>query len=254
MLTIFSTCRSFDIEEFAIIQRNAITSWTLLNPRPEIFLMGNEPGVREICEELNINHIDCIKYSEYGTPLLNSMMEIAEEIASNNTLLLVSSDVVLPKILTKTVEAVTANFKEFCGVARKLQQETITPLDFSKNWENEVRQNIKWNLITSGDFFLYPKGYWDKIPEFVIGRAFCDSWLFWESSQKGNMIDLTEIEIIDYKHSYNNLPEGWTKERMQNLILWEGKEADLTHANWKMHTNLSFEQKHQAKQTVCPVS
>jgi hypothetical protein len=249
MLTIFSTCRSFEIEEFAIIQRNAIQSWLLLEPKPEIFLMGVEPGVKEFCKEFNITHIDDIKYSEFGTPLLNSMMELAEERAKHEILLLVSSDVVLPSSTMEGVKAISSKFKEFCGVARKQQQEHISLLDFSGEWEEVLRKDLKWNLITSGDFFLYPKGYWGKIPDFVIGRAFCDSWLFFEASKKGNMVDMTNaIEIIDYKHSYNNLPVGWQKERLQNFILWEGKDADLTASNWVVEKNLSFRQLHHVEQ------
>jgi len=34
------------------IQRNAIASWTRLDPRPEIFLFGEEEGTRELAGEI----------------------------------------------------------------------------------------------------------------------------------------------------------------------------------------------------------
>ena len=51
MLTIFAIPKAFR-GHTATIQRNAITSWTMLHPRPEILLFGNESGTEEICREL----------------------------------------------------------------------------------------------------------------------------------------------------------------------------------------------------------
>ena len=43
MLTILSTPKAFT-GLFAVIQRNAIESWTKLEPRPEIILFGRDVG------------------------------------------------------------------------------------------------------------------------------------------------------------------------------------------------------------------
>jgi hypothetical protein len=69
MLTIFACPKPFTDPHIAIIQRNAITSWTLLRPRPEIILFGDEPGVTEICKELGLRHVGEVERNEYGTPL-----------------------------------------------------------------------------------------------------------------------------------------------------------------------------------------
>lgn len=243
MLTIFTTCRSFQIEEFAIIQRNALTSWSLLNPKPEIFVMGIEPGVAEICQELGFIHIKEIEYTEYGTPLLNSMIEIAELKAKYDNMLLISSDVIIFQSMATALKVLIEKFqKRFCGVARKLQQPKIELLDFlSPNWQEEVKKNVDYSLITSGDFFLYPKGFWGKVPEFVIGRAHCDNWLFYEAAIKNCLVDMTGVvEIVDFIHTYSHLPKGWMKEKMQNVIVSEGKHADFLNANWKMTTDFEL--------------
>lgn len=236
MLTIFTTCRSFEIEEFAIIQRNALTSWSLLNPKPEIFVMGIEPGVTDICKEFGFTQVKEIEYTEYGTPLLNSMIEMAEEKASYSNMLLISSDVVIFQSMARALEVLVGKFKnQFCGVARKLQQPKIELLDFSLNWQDKVKENVNYSLITSGDFFLYPKGFWGNVPEFVIGRAHCDNWLFYEAAIKNCLVDMTGVvEIVDFIHTYSHLPKGWFKEKLQNVILSEGKHADFLNANWKM--------------------
>lgn len=203
--------------------------------------MGREPGVKEICDELNFRHIPDIEYTEQGTPLLNSMMDRAEEEASNHILLLISSDVVLTKDPTPAVQAVANQLKNFCGVSRKLQQRTVEPLDFSQDWRSKVKEGLRWNLITSGDFFLYTKGFWGTIPEFVIGRTCCDNWLFFEAATKECLVDMTKaVEIIDFQHSYAHCPKGWQQEKMQNFILNEGKTADFRDANWELNETLQL--------------
>ena len=234
MLTLITTCRPFDNPEFSAIQRNAITSWTFLKPRPEIIVMGNEKGVVDFCDELNIINYD-VEYSDHGTPMLDSIMNTGEEKASNDYILLVSSDVVLFQNTIKAFKILKDTMIDFCGVARKKQQQEIKALDFNTNWRNQVRHGLRWNLITSGDFFMYPKGYWGEIPPFIIGRTACDSWLFDESSKKGTLIDLTEaVEIIDYKHSYNHRPSGWEEEKEHNHNLCKNKKASIKDANWIM--------------------
>ncbi len=53
MLTIFSCHKAFH-GHFNTIQRNAIKSWTLLRPKPEIFLIGDDEGTAEVCRESDL--------------------------------------------------------------------------------------------------------------------------------------------------------------------------------------------------------
>ena len=53
MLTIFTTPKPF-VGQAATQQRNAIVSWTLLRPRPEIVVFGDEEGAERICKELDL--------------------------------------------------------------------------------------------------------------------------------------------------------------------------------------------------------
>jgi hypothetical protein len=47
LLTLLAMPKPFE-GHIGIIQRNAITSWTNLNPRPEIFLFGEEKGTARL--------------------------------------------------------------------------------------------------------------------------------------------------------------------------------------------------------------
>ena len=77
MLTIFASPRAF-AGEFDVIQRNAIASWTRLRPRPQVLLIGDEPGTAAVCTELGVEHVPDVRVSEFGTPFADSMIELAE--------------------------------------------------------------------------------------------------------------------------------------------------------------------------------
>src|SRR5215510_12506337 len=65
MLTIFATPKPFR-SHIAVIQRNAIRSWTLLRPACEIILMGNDEGTAEIAAEFGLRYVPDIARNTFG--------------------------------------------------------------------------------------------------------------------------------------------------------------------------------------------
>ncbi len=54
-VTIFATPKAFR-GHFAVIQRNAIASWTKLSPKVDVILMGDDAGTAEIAREFGLRH------------------------------------------------------------------------------------------------------------------------------------------------------------------------------------------------------
>ena len=94
MLTLFCAPKAF-IGHFAIIQRNAIRSWTQLRPVCEIILLGNEEGIAELACELELRHIPEIPRNEFGTPLIDGIFETARSLATGDILGYVNADIIL---------------------------------------------------------------------------------------------------------------------------------------------------------------
>ena len=65
MLTFFTTAKAFEGHS-KIIQRNALKSWTLLDPGVEVILFGDEPGAAEVCAELGLRHEPYVERHESG--------------------------------------------------------------------------------------------------------------------------------------------------------------------------------------------
>ncbi len=87
LVTILAMPKPFD-GHIGVIQRNAIKSWTKLEPRPDIFLFGEEDGTAEIAAELHIGNLRDIQRSDLGTPLLNDLLQRARASCADSVALL----------------------------------------------------------------------------------------------------------------------------------------------------------------------
>src|SRR6476619_7500343 len=93
-LTVFTAPKPFE-GQIDTIQRRAIRSWQRAGARSEVIVCGDEPGTREVVAELGLRHLPGVARSEFGTPLLSSMFELAERQAEYETLCYVNADLVL---------------------------------------------------------------------------------------------------------------------------------------------------------------
>jgi hypothetical protein len=222
MLTIFSTCKPFH-GHFAIIQRNAITSWTLLRPRPEIILFGDEEGVAEICAELGLRHVPEIARNEFGTPLLNDLFEKAQQLATHDLLCYVNADIILMSDFAAAVERIRRWQGKFLMIGGCLEADIRHPLDFGRqDWEDHVRA-IAQNSGRSKpgpDYFVFPKGLYLGIPPFAIGRFSWEGWLTWKAASIGaTIIDATPgVCAVHQIHDYSHTGRG-------DEWIWQGEET-----------------------------
>ncbi|MDF2428906.1 MAG: hypothetical protein OPY07_06615 [Nitrosopumilus sp.] len=249
MLTIFTTCKPCNVGGFDKQQRDAMRTWTFLDPKPEVFVIGNDFGTEEICKDFGFKWIPEVEKSDPGgVPYLNSMFEIAQRKAKNDHVALISSDIILFQPLMDCLKACKEKFTDFCAVCRKKQQrDTSIVLDFSskKKWVEAVTKDLRWNLITSGDLYMFNKGFWKDIPNFVIGRCKCDTWLFWDAARRGQLVDMTDaLTIIDFYNTHDHwkiVNAGSKKagemERLHNASLAPDIKASVDDANWKILKN-----------------
>src|ERR1043166_2524075 len=94
LITLFSAPKPFINPHIAMIQRNAIKSWTLL-PEVEVILLGGETGLAEAATELGVKHIANVARNESGTPLISSMLQLARENSQSDLLCIINADILL---------------------------------------------------------------------------------------------------------------------------------------------------------------
>lgn len=218
-----------------IQQTNAIKSWTLLEPTPEIILFGEEEGIAECAEELGVTHVPDLNYNEYGTPLLNSAFDYVEEHAKYDYLCYINADIILLPGFDGPLRKV--QFRKFLMVGHRWNIEQNTLVDFTiGNWHqqliSEALETNKSSNTGGSDYFLYKKGCIRNFPPFAVGRPVWDNWMIYYFRKNGfPVLDASKVlHVIHQNHEYQHVKSSngdkyWGMEANENVKLY-GSEHD----------------------------
>jgi len=247
MISIFATCKPFTDQQHAVAQRNALTSWTLLEPRPEIILLGDDPGTEEIAIELQLIHIPALRRGESNRPFIKEMWTTAHTISTYDVLVSVNSDIILGQDFIRAVQAVASRFHLFLMVGQRHDLDVDIPLTFSDGWEvalhQQVTQRGKLHAPCGKDYFAFRRGVYDVqlIPDFQAGIIGWDNWALHDAISRGiPTIDATNaVCAIHQNHpQISNLVGG--VERSLKLFTHAGKYYQTTDAPWVLDTSLNI--------------
>ena len=227
MLTVFTSPKSFK-GHINVTQNNAIRSWTLLRPKCDIILFGDEDGTAEAAEKFSARHIPRVECNEYGTPLISAMFKTAQEISSYPLVCYVNADIILTSDFLPAIQRIT--FRKFLAVGQRWNIDIKEPLEFDNtDWEKALRACLlragKLHPPTGIDYFVFPRGQFRDIPPLVVGRAGWDMWMIFRArSLKTPVIDATQvITAVHQNHDYSHHPDGMTG-------VWQGAEAKQNRA------------------------
>ena len=137
-ITLFATPKKFE-GHIGVIQRNAIQSWTLMTPTPEIILFGDEPGTSEIAAEFGLRHVPRVKCNRWGTPLISDLFEQAEKLGQGTIVSYVNSDIILFDDFAQALVRVSAWSDHFLMVGRRTDLDIKQALDFRNDWAAQLR-------------------------------------------------------------------------------------------------------------------
>jgi hypothetical protein len=213
LITFFSAPKPFTDPHIAMIQRNAIKSWTLL-PDVEVILLGEEPGLAEIAKELNVKHLPHVARNEAGVPLISSMFQLARENSAGDLLCIINADMILMPDFVEATRRSRLQRDEFVLLSQRWDYDITHPIDFSVGWESQLRGSVRkqdqLHRPAGSDFFLFPKGCYQDIPNFIIGRAGWDNWMIYKARKEGwPVIDCTlSVMIVHQNHDYSHLPDS----------------------------------------------
>jgi hypothetical protein len=234
LLTVFSAPKPFTDPHIAVIQRNAIRSWTLL-PDTEVLLVGDERGLAEVAGELGLRQLPEVTRNDQGTPLISSIFAQARLHSNSACLAYVNADIILMSDFVKVAREVMDQKRKFLLVGQRWDLEVLLPLDFSGDWEDRLRDAAqsggKLHRPSGSDYFIYPRECFMDIPDFAVGRAGWDNWMIYKArKERWAAIDASaEITIIHQKHDYAHLPGGQRHHRLpesaENLSLGGGSHV-----------------------------
>ncbi|MCI0549644.1 MAG: glycosyltransferase family 2 protein [Anaerolineae bacterium] len=221
LITLFSAPKPFTDPHIAMIQRNAIKSWTLLSD-VEVILLGEETGLAEAARELDVKHIPNVTRNTNGTPLISSMLQLARQHSNSNLLCIINADMILmPDFveatrrsrLSRSIPA-RGQRDKFVLLSQRWDLDITAPLDFVEGWQRQLESTVRTqgqlHRPAGSDFFLFPKSCYHNIPDFAIGRAGWDNWMIYKArKEKWPVIDCTpSVMIVHQNHDYSHLPGG----------------------------------------------
>ena len=223
MITFFATPKPF-VGTTKILQENAIRSWKAISGS-EVFLYGNDEGVKEAAENMGCTHIPDTPISEYGTPYLDDVFYEAQNRASNDIMCYVNSDILINGI--DTAVAFTKG-SDFLMTGKRTDIQTVT----------------HQKMYPGMDWFAFPKGMITDMPHFIVGRRGWDNWMVYHCRSRGiPVIDATGfVRALHPNHDYNHVPEskgcGWKKcpesdynvGLLKNRIIYLWELDDATHS------------------------
>lgn len=237
MFTIFALPKTFQ-GHTGIIQRNAIRSWTLLDPGVEVLLFGDDPGVAEVARDLGLRHEPRVARNELGTPLIGDVFETAQAAARHDVLCYANSDIILLQDLAPAVASVRRWATSFLLAGRRWNLDVRAPLDFAAGWQAALRartsaegqQQDAWWI----DYFVFPRGLLVGMPPFAVGRAAWDNWVIYHARrQRVPVVDASQdVLAVHQDHGYEHVPMSrgaWRgPESDRNLELAGGRECAYT--------------------------
>jgi hypothetical protein len=238
MISLFSIPKPF-IGSVSALQVNAINSWRLLPEVNEIFIFGNEYGIAEAAIKLGVNHIPEVLRNQQGTPLLNDAFEKAQELSSSPVIGYLNADIILLPELTQKINSVALQFKEFLSVGQRWNIDMKGHYKFEKGWEKSLRQYVtkygQLEGISGLDYFFFPRGQFQIIPPFVVGRAGWDNWMIYHARSRNiPVIDMTPVVLaIHQNHDYNHIAGG-------KQDAYRGQEAEENKKFAPAKTNFSL--------------
>jgi hypothetical protein len=224
VLTLFTIPKAFR-GHIGVIQRNAIESWTHLQPRPEIILLGNDEGTEDVARELALRHVPQVVCSDHGTPLLSDIFRQLAARATSDWLCYVNADIMLLNDFVAAFEEVRRQVPKFLMISKRINLDIPEALAFEPGWESSMKARRDSTGVdgdyTAIDVFVFPKGTYAHMPDFAIGRLWFDQWLI-KAARLQNMpvVDASLVApVLHQNHDYNHVSGG--KEEV-----WRGQEAE----------------------------
>jgi hypothetical protein len=210
-ITIFSAPKPFTNPHIAVIQRNAVRSWSLLKDA-EVILIGDEPGIPEAARELGVKNVPGVERDEKGIPLVSSVMQIGHDHSDSPLLCYANADMILMSDVSRAARQASEQKKDFLVVGQRWDLDLPEPLDFSGDWESRLRLDVArrgsfyspWGI----DYFIFPRHLYHQVPNFTIGRPAWDNWMVYHARTTFAMaVDATrDVLVVHQTHDYSHLP------------------------------------------------
>lgn len=239
-MVIFTTLKPMDGPR-ATIQRNAVKSWTLLEPRPEIVVYGvQEARVKAMAWELGVR-AEPIERGPEGVPLVSKMFERG---FSEGPAAYVNGDIILTQSFIDGFVACQARFRDFLMMGIRHDVQVDVELPFNPGWEKLWKSRSTPYSVGAIDYFAANRNIWGEIPDFSVGRYGWDNWLVGQIT-KNTEIDAVDVSqaVLVFHQSHGDRATREMPESKRNIELMGKTIGLIPHARWHMRKDFSIERR-----------
>lgn len=248
--TIVATPRAFD-GVHDIRQHNAITSWTLLQPRPKILLCGNDDGIEAAARLHDCVHVPDVMCDRDGMPLIHDIFRIALERAQTDLTVYVNCDILLPPHFPEVLFLVAEKFPDFLMVGGRWDTNVSEAIVFDDMWHHRLlAQGGRLHQPGGTDYVAFPREHWENIniAPFAIGRCRWDNYIIGSEVDRGiPVVDATKMVTVF--HQDISVRER-RKESKQDKVYVElyrvlriKRMGNLTDTQWVLLKNGELEKR-----------
>jgi len=251
-ITIFTVPHGFT-GEHAIRQINALNSWIRLRPRPEIILLGNDPGIKEAAEEFGCVHDPDIMCDKHGIPILSHAFKRAHKLATHEVVAFVNTDIILFQDLITAIGVSRRKFPIFLMVGRRCVLNVTVPIEFSAGWERRLRQEVDQCGYRDGpsaiDYLVFSPRELPKLdmPPFLVGSPGWDNWIVYQYDKREDpVVDASrDVMCVHHHHSV-----AWPAHGVRtNRTLADYQSNIITHSHWVLQDQTIV---HRTKSAALP--
>ncbi len=214
LITLFALPKPFVDPLITRIQKNAIHSWTQMSPAVEVILFGDDYGIEEAADELGVRYGGAIRRNKFGTPLLSDAFRRVHEMAESPSLMYSNSDVIFRHDLLIAAERILAcdDFSDFVAFGQRHDLQIDRALDLSQEsdriWlQQQFSAWARRSPVVCKEYFLFPRGVYESLPDFAVGRGNWDNWMIYHARQREiPVINATRsIVAVHQFHNYKHL-------------------------------------------------
>ena len=171
-----------------------------------------------------------VERNEYGTPLLNSVLAVAEAHADGGVACFVNADVMLFGDFVDALAKVGETFDRFLMAGRGWRLDPPAPATDLAAVRQSAREEANLRSTASAEYFAYTPGLFGEVPPFALGRfGGYDLWLLWRARDLGVPVvnASRDVVAVHQEHGYDHIDGGAAAQAMgaeakrnRELVAW----------------------------------
>lgn len=223
MKTVFFTTPKPFNDANLIRQKNTLNSLSALNTEKEVVLFGDDDDAiaQGLCSELGVTFISEFRRGPGGkVPYINDIFQRAQNYVDADYYCYINADMVLLNDFVEAMNFINTEVmprhreKKFFGCGCRWDTDSLdSSIDFKQSSDEEVRSRVKKGKLHAPcgiDYFIYQKGTFIDMPDFLIARQNFDCAITGYAIKKEHIleVDLTQaVFAIHQNHKFGNEDE-----------------------------------------------